>query len=95
MGKCKYLRDGIESLVSGISRLVQKCTIHEMPLNLLKLSKSSQALKFRFTARQSLNMWQTLILGPKLATMATYQTSTRRSTREFSSMGTENNGFNS
>jgi hypothetical protein len=55
MGKCKYLRDGIESLVSGISRLVQKCAIRETPFNLLKLSKSSHVLKFHFTARVYLN----------------------------------------
>ena len=39
--------------------------------NLLKLSKSSQDLKFRLTARQSRNRWQTLTLGTKLATRAT------------------------
>ncbi len=42
MGKCKDLRDGIESLVSGISQIVQKCTIREMPLNLLNFWKVKQ-----------------------------------------------------
>ncbi len=35
-----------------------------------KLSKSSQALKFRFTARTGFSWWQTVTLGTKLATRA-------------------------
>ncbi|OHA27160.1 MAG: hypothetical protein A3C06_03730 [Candidatus Taylorbacteria bacterium RIFCSPHIGHO2_02_FULL_46_13] len=74
MDKCKYLRDGIESLVPGISRLVHKVyhstKCHLICLTFQKLSKSSQALKFGFTARQSRNRWQTVILGTKLATRA-------------------------
>ena len=63
MRKCKSLRP-------GVSRIVQKCTIREICLTFQKLSKSSHALKFGFTARQYLNRWQTLTLGTKLATRA-------------------------
>lgn len=42
MGKCKDLRDGIELLVSGISQIVQKRTIHETLLNLLNFWKVKQ-----------------------------------------------------
>jgi len=40
-------------------------------LTFQKLSKSHQALKFRFTARQCCKRWQTLTLDTKLAAGAT------------------------